>query len=123
MLLTVLCTVIFLRRRASGWRNLEVQQPFPIDEEKARSDRTLAALDAPPPTSVNPVASADHDSASNEPAFGLAEYLGRLEARFRRIEALTSILRRVSIVGGQSVGSRRSARSAPPAYSDAVSLS
>ncbi|KAJ7770335.1 hypothetical protein B0H14DRAFT_3125830 [Mycena olivaceomarginata] len=77
--------VFLLWRRSIRWRNLAVEQPFPIDEEK--------------------------EPAS--PVSNVAEHLRRLEARFRRIETLATILQRSS---RRSVPSQSSGRSSPPSY-------
>ncbi|KAJ7666330.1 hypothetical protein B0H14DRAFT_3178983 [Mycena olivaceomarginata] len=77
--------VFLLWRRSRRWRNLAVEQPFPIDEEK--------------------------ETAS--PVSNVAEHLRRLEARFRRIETLATILQRSS---RRSVPSQISGRSSPPSY-------
>ncbi|KAJ7837835.1 hypothetical protein B0H13DRAFT_1912273 [Mycena leptocephala] len=74
---------ILLRRRSAEWRNLAVEQPFPINEEK--------------------------EPAS--PVSNLADHLRRLEARFRRIEALAPGTRRAS--NGRSVLSGVTGRSSP----------
>ncbi|KAF7362542.1 hypothetical protein MVEN_00602300 [Mycena venus] len=75
---------LLLRRRSRGWKNLAVEQPFPINEEK----------ETPSPVS------------------SLVDYLRRLEARFRRIEALAPGSRRASSFLSGGTG-----RSSPPPYS------
>ncbi|KAJ7467524.1 hypothetical protein FB451DRAFT_1401528 [Mycena latifolia] len=125
LLSIVLSVVIIKRRRARGWRNLEAE-PFSMDHEKSPS--RVAAADAPTPLQVSQsgpnesrVSSSNRETARNEPGSGLAEQLWGLESRFRRIEALVSGLRRASGRSGRSSG--MSVRSAPPAYSDAASVS
>lgn len=76
--------VFLLWRRSRRWRNLAVEQPFPIDEKEPAS-----------------------------PVSNVAEHLRRLEARFRRIETLATILQRSS---RRSVPSQSSGRSSPPSY-------
>jgi hypothetical protein len=84
---------ILLRRRSAEWRNLAVEQPFPINEEK--------------------------EPAS--PVSNLADHLRRLETRFRRIEALAPGTRRAS--NGRSVLSGVTGRSSPPPYSSNAAAS
>ncbi|KAJ7023386.1 hypothetical protein C8F04DRAFT_1271447 [Mycena alexandri] len=47
LLLAAFCTVGFLRRRAKGWRNLAVDQPYPVDAEKLSSPVTVVDASEP----------------------------------------------------------------------------
>ncbi|KAJ7744656.1 hypothetical protein B0H16DRAFT_988094 [Mycena metata] len=115
--LVAVCTVVFLRRRAKGWQNLTVDQPYPLDAEKVSSPSKLPVVDAPEPAASRLPQSS---GIADEPASNLAQQLQKLSARFRRLERR---LRGSSIGSGQSIFSGWSGRTSPPAYSDGARAS
>ncbi|KAJ7189019.1 hypothetical protein C8R46DRAFT_1244399 [Mycena filopes] len=103
VLLVVSATVVFLRRRTREWQNLDVVQPFPLDEEKSTPQaQAVVAIESTAPVPQTGVI----EPTVDEPASNLAGSLWRLSARFRQ-----------SVLSGWS----GSGRTPPPAYSDGAS--